>query len=429
LSLEETEEYNLFLASIKSPATMRAYSLNFKKYVNFIGQNDIFFHKDAGLIEQKIIDFIINMKEQEGLLYKNIKNYLARVLRFYKVNRISLNSYIINTFLPEETRGKKDRAYTHEEISKLLEFAEDPRMKVVILLMATSGMRVGALPDLRLRNLEKRNDVYKITVYELTNDEYNTFCTPECAKAIDSYKEFRKRYGEELRENTFLIREQFNIRDKLMAANHENKKIKASTLMKRIIDISERAGIRTRNISPFMRHDVAVDHGFRKFFTSQLVEADLKTELRWLLEGHKLKGNDSHYVRVSEKRLQQEYEKAIDNLTIDPSNRLKRKMETLTIEKSKLESLESRVNGLLTEKESFKNDLETFMKRLREEIFPVPDFPDEERYRTLLSNQGWPNDMESFFKMLLLIVNKKYPDQMKLNPNSDTLKIFFQENG
>jgi len=36
-----------------------------------------------------------------------------------------------------------------------------------------------------------------------------------------------------------------------------------------------------------------------------------------LLVCHALKGNDSNCVRVSEKRLQEEYEKAIDMLTID----------------------------------------------------------------------------------------------------------------
>ena len=84
----------------------------------------------------------------------------------------------------------------------------------------------------------------------------------------------------------------------------------------------------------------------RKFFTSQLVEADLKTELRWLLEGHNLKGNDSNYVRVSEKRLQEEYETAIDKLTIDPANRLQRTVETLKIEKSRIDNLEAKIQKL-----------------------------------------------------------------------------------
>jgi len=44
---------------------------------------------------------------------------------------------------------------------------------------------------------------------------------------------------------------------------------------------------------------------------------------------NKLKGNDSHYIRVSEERLQEEYEKAINNLTINEENRLKRTVEIL----------------------------------------------------------------------------------------------------
>jgi hypothetical protein len=52
---------------------------------------------------------------------------------------------------------------------KLLEFA-DERMKVVILLQSSTGMRIGAIPGLRLRNLEKVEietfSIYKITVYE-----------------------------------------------------------------------------------------------------------------------------------------------------------------------------------------------------------------------------------------------------------------------
>jgi hypothetical protein len=45
-------------------------------------------------------------------------------------------------------------------------------------------------------------------------------------------------------------------------------------------------------------------------------------------------------------RLQQEYEKAIDNLTIDPANRLQRKVETLTIEKSRLDKIEEKMRKI-----------------------------------------------------------------------------------
>ena len=64
------------------------------------------------------------------------------------------------------------------------------------------------------------------------------------------------------------------------------------------------------------------------------------------MEGHSLKGNDSNYVRVSDKRLQEEYEKAIDNLTIDPSNRQKREIQILKIEKSRIDNLEAKIQKL-----------------------------------------------------------------------------------
>jgi hypothetical protein len=64
------------------------------------------------------------------------------------------------------------------------------------------------------------------------------------------------------------------------------------------------------------------------------------------LEGHNLNANDSNYVKVSEKSLVQEYEKAIDNLTIDPANRLQRRVEILKIEKSRIDMLEAKIQKL-----------------------------------------------------------------------------------
>ncbi|HEY7227029.1 MAG TPA: hypothetical protein VH481_02775 [Nitrososphaeraceae archaeon] len=53
------------------------------------------------------------------------------------------------------------------------------------MLLASTGMRIGAIPSLKLRNLEKINDVYKIVVYEGFRQEYFTFCSQECAKVLD----------------------------------------------------------------------------------------------------------------------------------------------------------------------------------------------------------------------------------------------------
>ena len=87
--------------------------------------------------------------------------------------------------MPEPKRARKARSCTHEEIGKILEIA-DERMRAVILLLASTGIRIGATPLLKLRNLEKIGDgdnhLYKIVVYEGYRQEYCTFCSVDAPK-------------------------------------------------------------------------------------------------------------------------------------------------------------------------------------------------------------------------------------------------------
>jgi len=107
-----------------------------------------------------------------------------------------------------------------------------------------------------------------------------------------------------------------------------------------------KTGLRTHSNAKYARHEIPIFHGMRKRFSSVLVESNLKTELRWLLEGHNLKGNDASYVRTTEKSLLEEYSKGIDALTISEEHRLRKKVKTLEVEKSILDSIASRLQEL-----------------------------------------------------------------------------------
>ena len=50
----------------------------------------------------------------------------------------------------------------------------------MISVLASTGIRIGPLPTLRLSHLQKIDRVYKFKIYENTKDEYFTFCSPEC---------------------------------------------------------------------------------------------------------------------------------------------------------------------------------------------------------------------------------------------------------
>ena len=79
--------------------------------------------KDPRVIETQIIDFINKMKN-EGKNWGAIHNYVSTILAFYKINDIVLNTAKISKFMPEQRKVKKDRGYTHEEISKMLEISD-----------------------------------------------------------------------------------------------------------------------------------------------------------------------------------------------------------------------------------------------------------------------------------------------------------------
>jgi integrase len=265
--------------------------------------------------------------KKEGKQSTAIENYVKPVILYYKMNDVILNTRKVNRFLPEKRRIKKDRAYYDSEISKMLEIA-DERMRVVILLLSSSGIRIGAIQSIRLRNLKDN----RLTVYENDKEEYITFITPECKKAIDNYLDMRLRYGEKLVEDSFLIREQFDIRDKFQIK--KARPIKRHAIRWMLDDIAKRCGVRS--------YEVPIAHGFRKFFTTQLINSEVNPEIREMLLCHKI-GLTGCYYRPTEDKMYSEYEKAMDNLTINEENRLRKKIETLTIEKSRLDRIEEKM--------------------------------------------------------------------------------------
>jgi CheY-like chemotaxis protein len=118
------------------------------------------------LIESQIIDYIMTLRE-DGLAYATITFLIAPLITFYTLNDVVLNKRKISRYFGEYKKVVKDRAYTAEEIYKALQTA-DQRMKVIILLMLSTGERIGSLPELTLGNLTKIEDygIYKVTTFK-----------------------------------------------------------------------------------------------------------------------------------------------------------------------------------------------------------------------------------------------------------------------
>jgi integrase len=239
----------------------------------------------------------------------------------------------------------KDRGYTHEEIQKILEFS-DQRLKTAFLVLASTGIRIGALQSIRIGDLERFTGLYKITVYRGDNEEYTTFCTPECASEIDSYLDYRKRRGETITQDSYILVRKFSKVTEIKGKPFTGKSL--NVILQNCIYNTDLRQINHDN--PHKRNEVSILHGLRKFTMKQFVDSKLNPEIREMLLGHKI-GLASCYYKPTEEEMYNEYLKAVNLLTINEENRLKLKLEqTIQIEKSQIEELKA-------DFERFKNEV------------------------------------------------------------------------
>ena len=78
-------------------------------------------------LQKQIIKYIMFLR-QKGLSTRSIHTMLYGIYHLYKMNDIILNTRKINMFVGGPTLKSVDRAYTHEEIQKILNVS-DLRMK------------------------------------------------------------------------------------------------------------------------------------------------------------------------------------------------------------------------------------------------------------------------------------------------------------
>ena len=317
------------------------------------------------LIESQIIDYIMSLR-QSGISYATIKVLIAPIFTFYQLNDVLLNRKKVHRYIGEFKRVVRDRAYSTEQIQQALQNA-DQRMRCIILLLASTGCRLGSIPGLVFRNLTKLSlpdTRYRITFYEGTNNEYYTFTTRECAiTGIDNYLEYRKRCGEKISfnqktnrwepEDTPLVREVFDVNDILQIRHPRPMTVYSLRvglglhLVKSGVRDVEHPIATAGNIQPAkrVRKPIALTNGFRKHVISTFIQANLNHEIRELIVDHATH-LDQNYFRPTEDQVLEEYLKAEPYLTIDPSMRLQNEIQTLRVEKSNWEALRQELDEL-----------------------------------------------------------------------------------
>ena len=173
LSYNDADAYQNFINSLKSPNTKRTYQKGFSLYLRYKGIKDTnqFLKDDNKLMQADVIDYMTS-SVVISLSYSTKHLYLSILKHFYEMNDVVLNWKKIGKFLGEDERIVSDRAYSREELRTLLSNA-DLGGKVILLLLASSGLRIGALSSLSLHSLHRieQHDIYEITIYQKTRSQ------------------------------------------------------------------------------------------------------------------------------------------------------------------------------------------------------------------------------------------------------------------
>jgi integrase len=361
-------------------------------------------------IEFEIINIIAEMRSDLNLSFSSTHLFICAITHFFEINDVILNKKKLKKFKGENIAKFEYRAYNPDEIAKLISIM-DERGKAMILLMTSSGMRVGALPDLKLKHLKKWEihassyHVYQITVYANTpKDKYITFCTPEAAKAIDDYLEFRSRYDHNINRDYdgnwipgdyHLFIKNFD-KQKKQSEYFINLSIK-STLSSRgihyyVVDTLIEAGLRTKVEyvpNTFTRDDknkkhdgLAIAaaaarhknelhpcHSLRIFAVTNMQRSKVDKTIREMLIGHST-GLDSVYYKPQDEEILQEYLKAVDALTINNENKLKKEVKELTKKNNEKEYM---LNVAMMQKDKEVEDLKKQDKIKEEALLKLSD--------------------------------------------------------
>jgi len=348
--------YQMFLTYIRSPKTVKEYSDKFDKFLDFLintlGETEfktndtetkyyIFYTKAKNNMNwlnsvlHKYIQFQKDRIRERNLSGATFANYFKAIKKFCYANELEVKWDRMLIGAPRKNRAAKDRPPTIEEIKKIIKYG-DRRIKFIVLIMSSSGMRIEGFEYLRWGNItpiERDGKVIaaKIKIYEGDPEEYDSFITPETYFAIQDWMNYRKKYGENINENSYIVRDLWDTTSREGSARGFAtcpKKLEYRAIKSILNRALWSQGLRTKLPPGKHRHPFQEAHGFRKFFFSQCQLAGMSILDCNKLTNHSNGINDSYY-KPTDEDLLRSYLKVVDHLTIDDEYKLDKQLTIL----------------------------------------------------------------------------------------------------
>jgi len=310
---------------------------------------------------EKLIDDVLTNAMENGLPDSMAVIMMKGLRKWLRTNRVEVNWKQIT--LPSLETKVEDIMPSKEDIKDLLNIHNlSLRDKAFTLVSLSSGLRLGTLRSLKIGDINfefEDPDVARIIVKRAmgrkiakTMKFFVTFITPEAKHLLQQYIEWRKGRGEIITEESPLFTSNLDHQiGKFLS--YAYLRIHWTRLLKRA-NLDHKA-----NGSPWYQIHA---HTLRKFFETQLINAQVIPAYREFWMGHKGEHMADSYFRPgtaegSESRHLEEYRKAIPFLTIE---------EQVTTNHQKILTLEKQLEKRDLEIEKLKTLLDVLTQQVQD---------------------------------------------------------------
>ena len=300
----------------------------------------------------------------------SLTNYFKPIKKLFDMNDVAISWKRVYSAYPELDNVSDTAGWAREEIAAMLRYARSAQDRATILLLASSGVRAGALPDLNWGDL---TPVYRtedkltldpgggsevacaaLEVYRGSSENYTTFVTPEAFEALQEYgRSWSEMKGRPAGPPDPLF----------LVTRGVPTRLSDTSARDRIGAIVRKAGLRGEGRRG-KRYKIPLMNGFRRFYNKTVKDAPMpdtegariRTEY---MMGHRGVGAlDRNYYKTNVLELAAAYVLAVPDLTIDDADRLRLSNKRMSDNLRKAEGEKVEMERMKAEMERMKAEAE-----------------------------------------------------------------------
>ena len=339
-----------FISGIKTETTTKNYLYALEQFREHfkIRDYDSLLEIVPENVKKMIEDYVVYDKNR-GLGYASINTKICAFRLFYEMNDIEINVRRAKKMLPPTKKKQGGKPYSTEQLQQLLDCLSGKfslPLRCTVLIMASSGCRVGFIQYLKLKHIGEfeKNGCKSILIYGNEKEEYYSFINAETVKVLDQWIEYRKNNGELINADSWVIPESLDHTKPLYERGIQTRIYQKI----RNIDRGEKIGH-----GGGARHEISITHGIRKRWNTIAKNTDdvNYNKVEKMYSHSTTHALDNTYYKPELSDLFKEYEKFSDKLVISKEaileSELLRKGKIIELNQAqkddKIKSLEDRL--------------------------------------------------------------------------------------